>query len=82
MHPWKVSDGGTINRLYNRNIEETRIPVPSFEIQARIIQILDNFDTVCNDPNIGLPKEIELRQKQYEYWRGRLLDFNKKEKEL
>lgn len=82
MHPWKVSDGGTINRLYNRNIEETRIPVPSFEIQARIVQILDNFDTVCNDLNIGLPKEIELRQKQYEYWRDRLLDFNKKEKEL
>lgn len=73
MNPWKVSDGGTISRLYNGNIEKTRIPVPSLEIQSRIVQVLDNFDTVCNDLNIGLPKEIELRQKQYEYFREKLL---------
>ena len=77
MNPWKVSDGGTISRLYNGNIEKTTIPVPSLEIQSRIVQVLDNFDTVCNDLNIGLPKEIELRQKQYEYWREQLLNFNK-----
>ena len=75
MNPWKVSDGGTISRLYNGNIEKTRIPVPSLEIQSRIVQVLDNFDTVCNDLNIGLPKEIELRQKQYEYFREKLLTF-------
>lgn len=75
MNPWKVSDGGTISRLYNGNIEKTRIPVPSLEIQSRIVQVLDNFDTVCNDLNIGLPKEIELRQKQYEFFREKLLTF-------
>lgn len=75
MNPWKVSDGGTISRLYNGNIEKTRILVPSLEIQSRIVQVLDNFDTVCNDLNIGLPKEIELRQKQYEYFREKLLTF-------
>lgn len=75
MNPWKVSDGGTISRLYNGNIEKTRIPVPSLEIQSRIVQVLDNFDTVCHDLNIGLPKEIELRQKQYEYFREKLLTF-------
>lgn len=75
MNPWKVSDGGTISRLYNGNIEKTRIPVPSLEIQSCIVQVLDNFDTVCNDLNIGLPKEIELRQKQYEYFREKLLTF-------
>lgn len=75
MNPWKVSDGGTISRLYNGNIEKTTIPVPSLEIQSRIVQVLDNFDTVCNDLNIGLPKEIELRQKQYEYFREKLLTF-------
>lgn len=75
MNPWKVSDGGTISRLYNGNIEKTRIPVPSLEIQSRIVQVLDNFDMVCNDLNIGLPKEIELRQKQYEYFREKLLTF-------
>ena len=75
MNPWKVSDGGTISRLYNGNIEKTRIPVSSLEIQSRIVQVLDNFDTVCHDLNIGLPKEIELRQKQYEYFREKLLTF-------
>lgn len=58
-------------------IKSLKLPVPSLEIQSRIIQVLDNFDTVCNDLNSGLPKEIELRQKQYEYWRDRLLDFSK-----
>ena len=56
-------------------IKSFKIPVPSLEIQSRIIQVLDNFDTVCNDLNIGLPKEIELRQKQYEYFRDKLLTF-------
>lgn len=56
-------------------LDKIRIPVPSLEIQSRIIQVLDNFDTVCNDLNIGLPKEIELRQKQYEYFRDKLLTF-------
>lgn len=58
-------------------IKKFKIPVPSLEIQSRIVQVLDNFDKVCNDLNIGLPKEIELRQKQYEYWRDQLLDFSK-----
>lgn len=75
MYPWKVSNGGTISRLYNGNIEKTTIPVPSLEIQSRIVQVLDNFDKVCNDLNIVLPKEIELRQKQYEYFREKLLTF-------
>ena len=75
MNPWKVSNGGTISRLYNGNIEKTTIPVPSLEIQSRIVQVLDNFDKVCNDLNIVLPKEIELRQKQYEYFREKLLTF-------
>ena len=56
-------------------IRQFKIPVPSLEIQSRIVQVLDNFDTVCNDLNIGLPKEIELRQKQYEYFREKLLTF-------
>ena len=63
---------------YNKtNLKKIRIPIPSLEIQEKIVQVLDNFDTVCNDLSIGLPKEIELRQKQYEYWREQLLNFNK-----
>lgn len=62
-----LTNGSTLSKL--------KIPVPSLEIQSRIVQVLDNFDTVCNDLNIGLPKEIELRQKQYEYFREKLLTF-------
>ena len=56
-------------------LEKIEIPVPSLQIQERIVEVLDNFDAVCNDLNIGLPKEIELRQKQYEYFREKLLTF-------
>ena len=62
-----LTNGSTLSKF--------KIPVPSLEIQSRIVQVLDNFDTVCNDLNIGLPKEIELRQKQYEYFREKLLTF-------
>lgn len=71
-----ISSGeGTRGGLNLKLIRDFRIPVPSLEIQSRIVQVLDNFDTVCNDLNIGLPKEIELRQKQYEYFRDKLLTF-------
>jgi type I restriction enzyme S subunit len=51
------------------------IPVPSLEEQARIVSILDKFDTLTTSISEGLPKEIELRQKQYEYYRDMLLTF-------
>lgn len=56
-------------------LDKIPIPVPSLPIQQRIVEVLDNFDAVCNDLSIGLPKEIELRQKQYEYFREKLLTF-------
>lgn len=69
--------GAAQPKLNQHNLNNIKIPYPSLEIQSRIVEVLDKFDTVCNDLNIGLPKEIELRQKQYEYWRDRLLDFSK-----
>ena len=47
----------------------------SFEEQLRIVDILDRFDTLCNDISASLPTEIEARQKQYEYYRDKLLTF-------
>ena len=73
--PWQISTGGTIARLYNDNILKARIPVPPIEEQERIVAILDRFDTLCNDISAGLPAEIEARQKQYEYYRDKLLTF-------
>jgi type I restriction enzyme S subunit len=53
------------------------IPVPSLAEQARIVSILDKFDALTNSISEGLPREIELRQKQYEYYRDMLLSFPK-----
>ena len=75
LKPWKASEGGTIPRLYNDNIAKAVIAVPSVEEQKRIVSILDRFDAICNDLTSGLPAEIEARQKQYEYYRDKLLTF-------
>ena len=75
LKPWKASEGGTIPRLYNDNIAKAVIAVPPIEEQKRIVSILDRFDTICNDLTSGLPAEIEARQKQYEYYRDKLLTF-------
>lgn len=72
------SYGSAQDNLNLSTFSSLKIPVPSLEIQSRIVQVLDNFDTVCHDLNIGLPKEIELRQKQYEYWRNMMFNFDKK----
>jgi type I restriction enzyme S subunit len=52
-----------------------RIPIPSIETQKRLINVLDNFEAICTDLNIGLPAEIEARKKQYEFYRDALLTF-------
>lgn len=57
------------------------VPVPPLEVQQRIVDILDRFDTLCNDITSGLPAEIEARQKQYEYYRDKLLTFKELKKE-
>ena len=75
LKPWKASEGGTIPRLYNDNIAKAVIAVPPIEEQKRIVSILDRFDAICNDLTSGLPAEIEARQKQYEYYRDKLLMF-------
>ena len=56
---------------------EYRIPVPCAETQARIVAILDKFEALTHSITEGLPREIELRQKQYEYYRDLLLSFPK-----
>lgn len=83
---WHVSDGGVIQRLYNDNIKRTVFPVPhpndpgrSLAEQARIVAILDKFDTLTTSISEGLPREIALRQQQFEYYRDLLLSFPKPE---
>lgn len=52
-----------------------KIPLPSIEVQEHTAAILDRFDAICNDLTSGLPAEITARQKQYEYYRNKLLTF-------
>ena len=57
------------------SLSQIEIPLPPLEVQKRIVEVLDNFEKICNDLNIGLPAEIEARQKQYEFYRNFLLTF-------
>ena len=69
-----VSKGG--QQQFNTNaVERVVVPVPPLDVQSRIVNVLDNFEKICSDLNIGLPAEIEARQKQYEYYRDKLLTF-------
>ena len=61
--------------LYLNQVAEIEIPLPPLEEQERIVEILDRFDKLCNGITVGLPAEIEARQKQYEYYRDKLLTF-------
>ena len=58
-----------------RALEQFDVVIPPLDIQLRLANVLDNFDAICTDLNIGLPAEIEARQKQYEYYRDKLLTF-------
>lgn len=78
LSPWQISTGGTIARLYNDNIANAKINIPSLKEQERIVSILDRFDKLCNDISEGLPAEIEARRKQYEYYRDKLLSFEER----
>ena len=67
--------GGAQPKLNQKNLNRIEIPLPSQERQKYIVSILDRFDAICNDLSSGLPAEIEARQKQYEYYRDKLLTF-------
>lgn len=69
--------GAAQPKLNKRNLNSIKIPNPSLSEKERIVSILDKFDTLTNSISEGLPKEIKLRQQQYEYYRDLLLTFPK-----
>lgn len=71
----RAASGGTVPDLPHRKFYNLEIFLPSIEEQEKIINILDRFEKLCNDISEGLPAEIEARQKQYEYYRDKLLTF-------
>lgn len=77
-----ITHNATIAHYTISQVAKTPIPVPSLTEQQRIVDILDRFDTLCNDISSGLPAEIKARQQQYEYYRDKLLTFPKAELEV
>ena len=71
----RYDNGADQTNLRKDDILDIFIPIPSKEAQNRITAILDTFDKHCNDISAGLPAEISARQKQYEYYRDKLLTF-------
>ena len=68
---------GTVQNLNTEIVKQVVLPAPSLVEQRRIAKILDKFDALVNDASIGLPAELAARRKQYEYYRDRLLTFEK-----
>ena len=71
--------GGSQKTLSLKSIKSIPIPLTGESEQSKIVSILDKFDTLTNSITEGLPREIELRQKQYEYYRDLLFSFPKPE---
>ncbi|GIJ97648.1 putative type I restriction enzyme specificity protein [Capnocytophaga stomatis] len=71
----KYAKGTKVIDVSATDMQKIQIPIPPIEEQKRIVNILDKFDALTNSITEGLPKEIELRRKQYEYYREKLLSF-------
>ena len=71
----RAASGGTVPDLPHKKFYKLEIGLPSIEEQKKIVTILDKFENLISDISIGLPAEIELRRKQYKYYRNKLLSF-------
>ncbi|MFU2418726.1 restriction endonuclease subunit S [Peptacetobacter sp. AB800] len=71
----KLAHGTKVIEVTPSKLGGIEIMLPTIEEQERIVSILDRFDSLCNDITSGIPAEIEARQKQYEYYRDKLLTF-------
>ncbi len=73
----KYVSEGKICSISADGLENIMIPIPPLPEQHRIVAILDNFETLVNDQIVGLPAELKARRKQYEYYRDKLLTFDR-----
>lgn len=74
----KFQQGTSYPSISDNNVKKFKIPIPSLQTQQKVVEILDKFDTLVNSITEGLPREIELRRKQYEHYREILLNFKPK----
>lgn len=73
LHDMKV--GGAVPHVYTKFVAPILIPIPPLAVQEQIVAILDKFHTLVHSMSEGLPAEIALRRRQYEYYRNQLLRF-------
>ena len=71
----RITTGGTVKHILASKMKKFKVPNIYLEEQKNIVKILNKFEKLCNDISEGLPAEIEARQKQYEYYRDKLLNF-------
>ena len=76
MQKKRLAHGTKVIEVTPDKLNDVIIMLPTIEEQQRIVDKLDRFDSLCSDISEGLPAEIEARQKQYEYYREKLLTFN------
>ncbi|WP_231293069.1 restriction endonuclease subunit S [Serratia symbiotica] len=75
-------NSGSVSNLNADIIKALLVPIPALSVQKEIASILDNFDILTNSLSEGLPREIDQRKKQYEYYRDLLLSFPKPDSEV
>jgi type I restriction enzyme S subunit len=67
--------GATVERIPVADLAAWPVSVPPLTEQKRIVEVIDKFDALVNDPSVGLPAELTARRQQYEYYRDKLLTF-------
>lgn len=71
----KKITGTKLIRIHEEDMKKFNIVIPSIFVQNKVVEILDRFQELVSNAQGLIPKEIELRQKQYEYYREKLLSF-------
>lgn len=74
-HLEELNTAGGVPSLTQSVLNKISLSIPNLKEQNQIVSILDNFESICNNLQSGLPAEIEARQKQYEFYRDKLLTF-------
>ena len=71
--------GGTVKSIPMKEMKLLGFVLPTMVKQNQIVNVIEQFDRLCNSLSEGLPVELSLRQKQYEYFRDKLLTFRRKQ---
>ena len=79
IYDTQFSSGAKMPRGNKNKVMEYKIPIPPLAEQERIVAILDKFEALTTSLSEGIPAEQAAQQKRYEYYRDRLLNFERKQ---